>query len=85
MDTSEASSLRSLLAKQWAAALATLHGDKPAVSMVPFALLPDGGFVIHVSRLASHTNDMLANPSVALLVMDEDSGTPGPAAREHPG
>jgi putative heme iron utilization protein len=37
--------------------------------MVPYALLPQGqGFVIHVSRLAAHTADMLANPAVGLLV-----------------
>ena len=36
---------------------------------MPFALLPDGtGFVIHVSQLATHTQDMLHNPAVALLV-----------------
>ena len=38
--------------------------------MVPYALLPAGrGFVIHVSRLAVHTADMLANPAVSLLVV----------------
>lgn len=79
MDSSEAVALKSLLVKQPVAALATLHDNEPAVSMVPFALLPDGsGLVIHVSRLATHTNDMLAHPSVALLVTGppEDAGTP---------
>ncbi len=53
MDPSEAIALKSLLVKQAVAALATLHKDEPAVSMVPFAFLPDGtGIVIHVSRLA---------------------------------
>jgi hypothetical protein len=38
--------------------------------MVPYVLMPEGkGFIIHVSRLASHTADMLANPSVSLLVV----------------
>jgi hypothetical protein len=79
MDPSEAIALKSLLVKQAVAALATLHKDEPAVSMVPFAFLPDGtGIVIHVSRLATHTNDMLANPMVALLVAGspEDARTP---------
>eukprot|EP01036_Dinobryon_divergens_P041960 gene41960-55674_t len=59
----------SLLRTQPVASLATLHKGAPAVSMVPFALLPDGtGFVIHVSQLATHTQDMLHNPAVALLV-----------------
>jgi putative heme iron utilization protein len=51
------------------AALGTLHGGEPFVSMVPFSLLPDGAaFVIHVSHLASHTKDMLQHSSVSLMV-----------------
>ncbi|MDZ4282102.1 MAG: pyridoxamine 5'-phosphate oxidase family protein [Hydrogenophaga sp.] len=69
MDASESAALLSLLRTQPVAALATLHKGAPAVSMVPFALLPDGsGFVIHVSQLATHTQDMVHNPAVALLV-----------------
>jgi putative heme iron utilization protein len=69
MDASEALTLKFLLEKRPIAALATLHKGEPAVSMVPFALLPNStSLVIHVSRLATHTNDMLANPAVALLV-----------------
>jgi putative heme iron utilization protein len=61
--------LRRLIAAQPLAALGTLHDGAPAVSMVPFALLPDAtGFVIHVSDLAAHTRDMLQQPAVALLV-----------------
>lgn len=70
MDPMQASTLRALLEQQQVAALATLHKGEPAQSMVPYALLPDGrGFCIHVSRLAAHTADMLANPAVSLLVM----------------
>ena len=69
MDATEVAALNALLAGQRVAALATLHGGEPAVSMVPFAKLPDGsGFVVHVSRLATHTRDMIENPAVALLV-----------------
>ncbi|MDP1687188.1 MAG: pyridoxamine 5'-phosphate oxidase family protein [Hydrogenophaga sp.] len=69
MDATESAALMSLLRTQPVASLATLHKGAPAVSMVPFALLPDGsGFVIHVSQLATHTQDMLHNPAVALLV-----------------
>ena len=69
MDASESAALMSLLRSQPVASLATLHRGAPAVSMVPFALLPEGaGFIIHVSQLATHTQDMLANPAVALLV-----------------
>lgn len=60
--------LHSLLQTQRLAALATLHRGEPAVSMVPFVLLPQcGSAVVHVSRLATHTKDMLEHPAVALL------------------
>jgi putative heme iron utilization protein len=70
MDSSQAQALRALLENEQVAALGTLHKGEPAVSMVPFALLPRGqGFVIHVSQLATHTKDMLASPAVSLLVL----------------
>ncbi len=69
MTPTEATTLRTLLTTQPVAALSTLHKGGPAVSMVPFALLPGGeGVVVHVSRLATHTQDMLDHPAVALLV-----------------
>ncbi|MGZ8155028.1 MAG: HugZ family pyridoxamine 5'-phosphate oxidase [Burkholderiales bacterium] len=75
MDSAQANVLRDLLKAQQIAALGTLHEGHPFVSMVPIAPLPDGtGFAIHVSRLASHTNDMTSDPHVSLLVM----ATPSP-------
>lgn len=69
MEPIQASALQSLLATQPVAALATLHKGEPAVSMVPCAWLPQGrGVVIHVSRLATHTADMLAHAGVGLMV-----------------
>jgi putative heme iron utilization protein len=63
------------------AALATLHKDEPAVSMVPYVLLPDGtGIAIHVSRLATHTADMLQTPAVGLLVTAPEGSAPAPQA-----
>ena len=70
MDSTQSKALHDLIQTQPIAALGTLHADHPFVSMTPFAVLSDGsGFVIHVSRLAAHTRDMLANPNVSLLVM----------------
>jgi putative heme iron utilization protein len=67
--------VRALLDEQAVASLGTLHDGAPFVSMVPFALLPMGaGIAIHVSSLATHTKDMLANPRVSLMVM----AAPGP-------
>lgn len=76
LDAAEAQLLRRLLAEQELASLATLHHGEPAVSMVPYALLDgrhdaDGtpALLLHVSRLAPHTADLLATPAVGLLVM----------------
>lgn len=70
MESSQATAFKSLLESQQVASLGTLHKGEPAVSMVPFALLPQGqGLVIHVSQMATHTKDMLANPAVGLLVI----------------
>ena len=70
MDPELSNRLRALIGSQEVAALGTLHDGEPFVSMVPYALLPEGaGFVIHVSALAGHTKDMLAHPQVSLLVM----------------
>lgn len=73
MTPEHGSRLASLVRSRTAAALGTLHAGAPFVSMVPYAVLPDGtAFVIHVSRLAAHTKDMLADPRVSLLVMQAE-------------
>lgn len=74
-----ASSLGRLLGGSAVAALATLHRGEPATSMVPFALMPGtGDLIIHISRLATHTQDLQAHPSASLLVMAPaaESATP---------
>lgn len=70
MNSDNAKALRELIARQQIAALATLHNGAPYVSMAPFAVAADGlGFIIHVSQLAAHTRDMLADSRVSLLVV----------------
>jgi heme iron utilization protein len=72
MNATQAQAMRQLLERQDVAALGTLHKGEAFVSMVPYALAPGGGgFVIHVSRLATHTRDMEDHAGVSLLVMDE--------------
>jgi putative heme iron utilization protein len=67
--------IHSLLTTQPLAALGTVLGGEPFVSMVPFAFirnaaLPDSGkLIIHVSTLAAHTKHMLENSRVSLMVM----------------
>ncbi|MBI5909556.1 MAG: pyridoxamine 5'-phosphate oxidase family protein [Betaproteobacteria bacterium] len=70
-----AAQLKQLLRERSVAALGTLHAGAPYVSMVPYAIAPDGSaLLIHVSRLASHTKDMRADARVSLLVMQEEGG-----------
>jgi putative heme iron utilization protein len=67
--------LRDLVSGRKVGALGTLHEGAPYVSMVPFAILGDGSaFLIHVSELSAHTQDMLDDPRVSLMVMQPESG-----------
>jgi len=78
------------------ASLATLHDGRPFASMIPYALLVtgrdaaaggDAGSVVlvsHVSRLSSHTRDMIATPEVCLLVTDAEGPDDGPPPQALP-
>ena len=81
MNSAQASALRNLFDTQRIAALGTLREGGPWVSMVPFALLrrPDR-FVIHVSRLAAHTGNMLESDRVSLLVVAPETAATSPQA-----
>jgi putative heme iron utilization protein len=81
MNTPQAQLLIQLLTQGDIAALGTLHKGEPAVSMVPYALWPQtGDWVIHVSRLATHTQDLQRHASVSLMVVGErQPGTPAQA------
>ena len=69
-----ARALRSLLQQQRVAALGTSEADGHVfVSMVPFAVDPQqASIVIHVSRLAAHTGNLLHTPQVSLLIMQAE-------------
>lgn len=70
MTPDQTQSLRTLIIKQSLAALGTVQGGEPFVSMVPFAIEPSSGrLIIHVSTLAAHTKHMLENARVSLMVM----------------
>ncbi len=64
--------LQQLIFGRVTAALGTLHQGLPFVSMVPYAAARDGRFILHVSRLAAHTRDMLDNPDVSLLITESE-------------
>lgn len=81
MDSELTEQLARLLRERTTAALGTLRDGAPFVSMVPYAIPPDGsGFVVHVSKLAAHTRDMLSDTRVSLLVTEaEGAGKPAQA------
>jgi len=67
MEPTTETMLEALLASP-IAALGTLHEGAPFVSMVPVVMAPDGsGVLIHVSRLAQHTRDLVADARMSLL------------------
>ena len=68
-NAAQTSTLIDLLKSQPVAALGTLHKGEPFVSMVPYALVPElGAFTIHVSSLATHTQDMIDHAAVSMMV-----------------
>ena len=61
MNSEELAIIAALIRSQRVAALGTLRDDGPFVSMVAYAAEPDfGGFLLHLSRLAPHTRQLLA-------------------------
>jgi putative heme iron utilization protein len=82
MNPTMTKTLRDLVHGGSIAALGTLHGGEPFVSMVPYAIMPEGGgFLIHVSGLSAHTKDMLAHPRVSFMVVADDARGVPPQAR----
>ena len=57
------------------AALGTLQDGVPAISQVPFALLPGAhcAFVILVSRLAAHTRAIQEDPRVGFMIAQPEN------------
>jgi putative heme iron utilization protein len=77
----DALALRRLLDTQPVAALGTLHRGEPAVSMVPFVVDPAAGtLLIHVSGLATHTQDLERHPRASLMVMAGPDAAVSPQA-----
>jgi len=50
--------------------------------MAPYAILEDPfAFLVLVSALSAHTGDMLANPSVALMIVEPETAAKAPHAQ----
>jgi heme iron utilization protein len=81
MDTQTQQLLLSLIRSQRVAALGTLRGGAPEVSLVPFAASQDcTRFYIHISRLAHHTQNILQDARVSLLLAEPDDGSGNPSS-----
>ena len=79
MDADASALLARLIRGVRVAALGTLRQGAPLVSMVAILPEPDFGAVcLRVSRLAWHTQDMLADPRVSLSIAEPDDGRADP-------
>ncbi|HTP61350.1 MAG TPA: pyridoxamine 5'-phosphate oxidase family protein [Burkholderiales bacterium] len=78
----DATDLAALIRGERVAHLATLRQGAPMASMTLY--LPEAGpagftgFLVHVSRLAWHTQDMARDPRVALSIAQTDDGRADP-------
>ena len=81
MNAEMTEALARLLRSRTTAALGTLHAGAPHVSMVPYAIAAEG-FLVHVSTLAAHTTDMLADARVSLLVAEAEGEAKSPLGLE---
>jgi putative heme iron utilization protein len=73
MDAETGRSLSRLVRRERVAHLATLRSGSPLVSMTLYMPADDfAAFLVHVSRLAWHTQDMQHDPRVALSIAESD-------------
>lgn len=79
MDAQSQQTLARLIRTQRIAALGTLRDGGPLVSLILYAVSPDfSAFYIHASRLAQHTQDILQDARVSLMIAETDTGVPDP-------
>jgi putative heme iron utilization protein len=70
MDAISARVLKDLIGSRSVAALGTLRDGAPYVSLVLYAPASDlSGFLIHISRLAHHTQNIRQDPRVSLMIV----------------
>jgi heme iron utilization protein len=79
MDASTQQVLLTLIRNQRIGALGTIRIGTPEVSMVPFAAAQDcTAFFLHISKLAHHTQNILKDPRVSLMLAETDDGRHSP-------
>jgi hypothetical protein len=70
--------LRRLLCQQRWGCLGTLDEGKPFVSWVAYAVAEDGSLLLHLSRLAQHTRNLLSAGAGVLALSESDDGRSDP-------
>lgn len=80
MDAENRRNLVTLLRSQrWAALASTDNDGLPLASSVAYVLAPEGrGFLLHLSRLAEHTRNLLQRPDASLVIGAPDPGEGDP-------
>lgn len=79
MELRSQQSLAHLIRTQRTAALGTLSEGAPLVSLVLYLPNADfSAFYLHLSRLAQHTQAILREPQVSLMIAEPDTGTQDP-------
>jgi heme iron utilization protein len=74
MDADSQHKLTKIIRNGRIASLGTLRQGAPFVSMVLYTPGADfGAFYIHISRLAHHTQDILQDPRVSLMIVENDT------------
>jgi heme iron utilization protein len=74
MDTDSQLKLSKIIRNGRIASLGTLRQGAPFVSMVLYTPAVDfSAFYIHISRLAHHTQDILQDPRVSLMIVEVDN------------
>lgn len=68
-----------LRAQRWAALATIGEGGAPHASMVAYAACPDlDALLMHLSRLARHTRNLLRDPAASLVISEPDRGGEDP-------
>ncbi len=75
METHDQADVARLIRGERWAALATLGEGAPFASLAAYAPEPDlAGFILHLSRLAPHTQNLLSDPRASLAICEPDTG-----------
>lgn len=75
MDKSAEAQLAQLIRDQRWACLATLNAGAPYASFIAYVTEKDfNGFLIHISRLAPHTQNLLIDARATLAITAQDGG-----------